>query len=507
MTRGVLVALAILGTASAALATDETGHPAFHYLNLGTGPRLEALGETGASLGDGADAMDWNPARLAAGHTLSASAAWFNWLHDVQGLHAAVALPFAGRMFGVTARSLSVGEFSNVDSESPVDQSDVALGVGVASHLFERLAGGASLKLVRSSLAGEDATGWAADAGLDYAWVPGWDIVAAVRNLGPAISYGDGVGDWLPTQSRFGVGGTVRRLRFGVEGVWDNGTGLGAVAGAEYHLFDRFALRAGSRLDSAPERATEPWAVGFGLEPRPGWSVDYSFRDGELDASHRLGLTWSPRGPEEKETARSAREFYTDMLNRSLEKSLAGFPGEAGTPVVVRATKADSSADVVTHTIAAQLRARGFRSEVRSPVPALPESVATAQAEALKKAGMTADVDVPLVEVEIKSSRYDILSSRRERWIGPKTVRRSASVDYVLTRKLPGEQTPSWTSAGDGNDVQTIRTEQIPSSEGWPQPTSGVGNNRPNPFVEPAIVVGIVAGLAVIFFSNRDVGN
>jgi hypothetical protein len=28
-----------------------------------------------------------------------------------------------------------------------------------------------------------------------------------------------------------------------------------------------------------------------------------------------------------------------------------------------------------------------------------------------------------------------------------------------------------------------------------------------NPLVEPAIVTGIVAGLAVLFFSNRDVGD
>jgi hypothetical protein len=186
-----------------------------------------------------------------------------------------------------------------------------------------------------------------------------------------------------------------------------------------------------------------------------------------LDASHRLGIRWSPRAePSEKETVLSPREFYVHVLNGALEKSLVGLPGELGEAVVVRATKADESAEVVAQTIAAHLRARGFKAEARPPVPALPESVATAQADALKKAGMTSTLDVALIEVDIKASRYDILSSRRERWVGPRTVRRSASIDFVLARKLPGEEAPSWTSVGSGSEVQTVRSELIRSPRG-----------------------------------------
>lgn len=510
MRRLALAGLAWLATTSVASASDETGRPAYHFLNLGTGPRLEALGEAGSSLGDGADALDWNPARLTASRGPSASAAWFNWLQDVQGGHIAGVLPLAGgRAIGLTARSLSVGQFDNVDDEAAVDQSDVSIGVGFASPLIERLSGGAGVKLVRSSLADESATGWAVDAGLDYLWVPGWNLVGALRNFGPAFGYGDGAADQLPTQGRLGVGGRIKAFRFGVEGVWENGPGVGGVAGAEYHLFDRLALRAGSRLDSASERAVEPWSVGLGFEARPGWSVDYSFRDGRLEPSHRVGLRWSGRtGASEapNETARSRREFYVDMLNGSLEKSLAGMPGKAGDSVVVRAAKAHEAAEVVAEAIAEHLRARGFRAAARPPVPAIPESLAALQAKQLEQAGLGAVVDVPVLEVDIRASTYEILSTQRERWIGPRSEERRAAIEFGLSWKAPGEAAPSWTSSGTGSLVEEVRSERIPGSAGYPPPASRVGGGR-NPFVEPAIVSGIVAGLAVIFFSNRDVGN
>ncbi|MFN8176481.1 MAG: PorV/PorQ family protein [bacterium] len=505
-----LAGIVRLALVPAAFGADETGRAAYQFLNLGTGARLEALGGVGATLGEGADALDWNPARLSGISAPSASAAWFNWLSDVQGGTAAAAIPLGnGRAVGISARSLGVGEFVNNEAEASVSQSDVAVGLGAASPILERLHGGAGLKLVRSSLAGEHGTGWAVDAGLDYRLVRGWDVVAALRNAGPAFGYGDGAKDRLPTQARFGVGGTVSRLRVGLEETWESGPGVGGVAGVEWKLLDRLALRAGSRLAKGSDSAVEPWAVGLGFEARPGLSVDYSFHDGQLDASHRVGLRWTP-GTAAKPAAvapvRSPREFFVDALNRALEKGLAGIPGESGDSILVRAAKGNDATEVVSETLAGRLRERGFRVGVLAPTPVLRDSATAEEKKAFEALPKTPPAGVPLVEFEAKTSTYEILSSSRERWIGPKTVQRRSEVNVALTRRSPGEATPSWTSAGSDSVLETVEQSRIPSSAGFPQPPAAEARHV-SPLMEPALVTGIVAGLAIIFFSNRNVGG
>lgn len=503
--------LVLLG-ASTAYAADETGKTSFHFLNLGTGARLEALGTVGTTLSEESDAMDWNPARLAHARALSASAAWFSWLEGVQGGHIAAAMPVGanGLVLGLTARSLGVDEFDNTDAEDPASQSDAAFAIGGAMPLSESLAAGLSLKLVTSEVADEKATGLSADAGVDYQWTRGWNVACAARHLGPGFAYGDGTENQLPTQFAAGVGGTTRKLRYGVEGLWENGPGWGGVGGLEYTPFPRLALRAGTRLDSKPESAVEPWSAGAGFEVRPGLSVDYAFRDAMPEPSHRLGLRWEPgrRAVSVEDSARTGRAFYGDMLGAALSQALAGMPGQAGDSVIIRPVKENEAAEVVGEALAARLRERGMRVEIRKPIPDLPDSVRAARAAELQKAGLSVDVDLPLLEFDVRKSEYNFVRTKRDRWIGPRSVEREVIADIGLSWKLPGETAPSWTATATGSDSETMESRRIPNSDGFPQPKSiSAEGKKSSPFVEPAIVTGIVAGLAFLFFSNRDVGN
>lgn len=510
---GVGIAACLLATPAARAV--ESGQTSYHFLNLGAGARTEALGEAGTVLAEGADALVWNPALLTGLPGVSASASWFRWLVDTQAGHVAVAAPWRRGGGALAVRSLSVEDFSNVAGEAAAGQSDLAVSAGGAYPLVERLDGGAAVRMIRSTVADEDASGWAFDAGLNYRYVEGWNGAVAVRNMGPAFGYGGGADEQLPTQAAVGVGGTVGELRLGVEGFWENGPGWKGTLGAEYRVRGRLALRAGSRLGEEADRAAEPWSVGVGLEARPGLSLDYSFRDGTFDPSHRLGVRWTLDRSQEvsdEEFVRSPREYFVSVLNEVIDQALVDFPRDGLDKIVVRPSVDHKAASVVSETLVARLSAMGLTAVSREFEPEIPANVdpdALARIEEQKIAAGLGPVVDPVLEFEVKESAYQILHQSRARWIGPRTVEREAraAIDFNLTD--PDADEPRWTSQGSASEAEIASSNRIPNSSGYPRSagTGKLADEKLHPLVEPAIVGGIVTGLAVIFFANRDVGN
>jgi hypothetical protein len=501
----------LLVVSAAPAAADGAGTRAYQFLNLGSSPRIEALGEAGTGVAEGVDALVWNPARLSVVPRAELAASYFDWLEDVQAGHAGATWPLGRAAVGLGVRSLTVSEFDNVADEDPVDQSDLAIGVGAAYPLPGDLHAGVGIKLVRSSLAGEDATGLVGDVGLDFRWEEGWDVVAAVRNFGRSFGYVDGIDEPLPTQAAFGLGSTFGELRVDSEVLWEHGPGWVGVLGAEYRLWDRLALRAGSRVGEEPDGAHEPWAAGLGFRVRPGLEFDYSFRDGTFSGSHRLGVRWAPvrsLGAAEPRTARSPREYYGDVLEAALEAALETFPAGIGDTVVVRGKAVHDAEAVISETLAEVLRRRGLVAEVQKPAPEIPPDLDEEKRKALAERGIGVAPRHPLLQYEVRASDYSILRSRRSRWVGPTSLDRAISVDVGLELTLPGETAPSWSSSAKGEDEETVTASRVPKSPGYPQAKGTSAEARKlHPLVEPAIVGGLVAGLAVIFFSNRDVGE
>jgi hypothetical protein len=164
---------------------------------------------------------------------------------------------------GVGVRSLRVSDFGNVPGEGEIGQSDLAVGAGAAYPVTKTVRAGAGVKLVRSSLAGEDATGFAGDVGLNYEWVEGWDLGAALRNFGPGFGYVPGVDESLPTQGALALAATFGKLTVDSEVLWEDGPGWMGVLGAEYRLRERIRLRAGGRVGEQADGAREPWAAAL----------------------------------------------------------------------------------------------------------------------------------------------------------------------------------------------------------------------------------------------------
>lgn len=509
-------ALVLTGQASAA---DDVAGTTFHFLNFGLGPRLEAMGEAGTALAVGPEGLVWNPARLAAQPGRELSASWFNWLDGVQSGHFAYRMPIPrDGAFGLGVQALRVADIDNVTGADPIGQTDLAVVAGAGIPLGGGLSAGLSGKVLTGTLADERATGFALDGGVNFDWVEGWNVGAAVRNVGSSVAYGEGADEQLPTQAALGIAGVVSRVRFGLDGVWENGQGGHGRLGLEYGLGRWLALRAGSRLGADADRAVDPWSVGFGFRARPDLTLDYSFRSGELNASHRVGVQWALGGasaePASVAMAESPREFYQVVLDEVIERALADFPRDIRDTVLVRPAATHESGTLVSESVVAKLQSWGLAAVAAAPVPDVPESDDPEQQEqteqALEAAGLTATVDQPLLEFEVTASQYRHPRTVRERWIGPPSVARRAKVDLQFSLTDPGAESPRWNGQASWEREGFAAVARIPRSGGypsWPGSRGGGKDAGLHPLVEPAIVTGIVAGLAVIFFSNREVGE
>lgn len=505
--------LSLLATPALLLAGEGAGTTGFRFLSLGAGARAEALGTAATAIAEGADALSWNPALLARLRGPTAAASGFNWLEDVTVANAAGSIPLGKwGVLGVGFRSLRVSDFGNVAGEPEIGQSDQAFAAGLGRRVVPSLDAGVALKVVRSSLAGEKATGWAADLGVSYQYVEGWNLAGALRNVGPAFGYVDGAEDRLPTQAAFGLGATLGELKVDSEVVWENGPGWFGVLGAEYLLFHRIALRAGSRLMDASDGAVEPWSAGVGLKLPSGLELDYAFRDGIFAASHRVGVRWAPSRWLEGEgegASRSHRELYVSVLDRVLDEGLVDFPADVGDTVQVMSASPHAASDLVTERVAEHLRARGLAVTVRQPMPELSEGVSP-EVAAQVEATLGVQEGLPLLTCEIRQSEFSILGRKRMRWIGPLSVERRADVELGFSLQLPQADQTAWSSSGRASVTETVSGKSIPPTTGYPaghikKPV--VSESKFKALVEPAIVGGIVSGLVLLFFSNRDVGE
>lgn len=508
-----LALLAAVIAAPAASANTEVGEQGFHFLNLGTGARLEALA-AGTVLAEGADALGWNPAATARLRGPAASVSYFNWMTGVEAGHIAALYPLRGGTVGFTATSLSVADIDNVAGAETVGESDLAVAGTAAYPLYGRWDGGGAVRYIRSSIASTDASGWAMDAALNYRLVDGWNVGMAVRNLGGDLSYGSGPREPLPTRTAIGGAATLGELRIGAEGYRESGPGWRAAVGAEYEFLHRVALRAGTRLGEKTTVAVDPWSAGIGLRVRPGLDLDYSFRTGTFDSSHRLGVRWTQgegAGVGSGVLARSPREYYVDVVNEVIDQAMTDFPRGVRETIVVRPGDDHAAGNVVAEAVAGRLRDAGMTAEAGEPLRVPPVTDDPEKDESVRremaKAGVLEDPNETTLTVDVKESKYAILSQARERWIGPLTLEREARVTLDLTLERPGRD--AWTFSGQADDREKVAAGRIPSSAGYPKAggTVAAAGNGVSPYLEPVIVGAIVSGLAVIFFSNRDVGN
>lgn len=508
----IAVAAACLAAAAPASAIDDPGKVGFGFLGLAKSARAEAMGSMGTIFAEGSESVFWNPSFLDQVERPQFVASGASWFEEAQLFHAAGAFP-AGSLggIGVSLQALGTDSFSNIPDETEEGQSDAAFGLSLGRHLSRRLSVGGALRYLRSELSGLEASGAAYDVGLNYALAEGWNFSGAVRNAGSALSYGNGPKEQLPTQMGFGLAGTSRGFRYGAEAGWENGRGWDGGIGAEYYALRRLALRLGTRVASEKEDALEPWSAGFGVLLPASLRLDFAFRDGPMNAVQRLDLTYGVGlSSEAKPQSASARDFYSATLEEALDRCMVTFPQGLADTLGVRPRSASDADTLVVHALASRLQALGYTVKpLTAPlaVPASLDSSATAKLQEKVDEQKKEANRYVLLEYELRKSRYAFSNTRRERWIGPQTVDRVAEVEIDLGLVKAGTGESLWSSSGRSSKEETVAVRDIMPSGGFPKAEVAVDSKKLHPMVEPAIVGGIVSGLVLIFFSNRDVGK
>ncbi|MFA6029915.1 MAG: PorV/PorQ family protein [Elusimicrobiota bacterium] len=286
------VSLLLAGTARHARAA---GAEPFNFLFLDGNARAVAMGGAYTALAGDANALLYNPGGLAwvDGHE-----ATFMHNQHFEGITQEY-LGFASRSgFGALLNYVDYGSLtrttiSNPDGSGDFGASDLALGGGYGRRFAEDFGVGGALKLIRGSIDGTNAQGYAADFGVLYrsAELQGLKLGAALQNLGPSVKF-ERNDENLPLNLRFGgafdFAVRERPVVLALDMTKERSEGLLVNIGAEMRPVELFALRLGyaTRNEAGPGVS-----VGFGVGKK-GFGFDYAFVPfGDLGNTHRMSLT------------------------------------------------------------------------------------------------------------------------------------------------------------------------------------------------------------------------
>jgi hypothetical protein len=259
------------------------------------------MGGAGVAAPAGAAAVWWNPARLAltgGGTDLLLQHQRLYGLFSKES--AALAHHAAGGVIGVQFSGFYSDEIERY-GEEPVGVPegtfkpyDVALGVSYARIVAERLAVGATAKLLYQKIDIYSDSGFALDLFVSHqAVIEGLVLGASVMNIGGQMNLNAEPFD-LPTAVRLGaaydppqasLGG---KLTLAGDIFMPNDGNAKAHVGAEYRLLPEVALRVGTRLNYENQGLT----AGLGLR-RGAVEVGYAFEESKVegfDSFHKFSL-------------------------------------------------------------------------------------------------------------------------------------------------------------------------------------------------------------------------
>ncbi|TDI93129.1 MAG: PorV/PorQ family protein [Caldithrix sp.] len=310
------------------------GTSAAAFLEIGIGARAQAMGGAFVSLVQDATAMYWNPAGIGRVAGFETTFTHVNWLLDTNFDYAGIVVPIGGGIAAVGANVIVLGT-----GEQPVrvvgqeegtgefySAQDLAAGVTFALNFTDRFSFGVNAKYISQRIWNSSSNGFAIDIGALYqTQLEGLQMGFSISNFGSDMRLSgrdlrnvvdpdilnDGVEKIpvsyetdsfaLPLLFRFGLSYKQPMLSeqgdliVAVDLLHPNNDEESINVGAEYVLFETFALRAGYRSLLLTDR-TSGLSFGAGLIVSPRRSdmkivVDYAYVDwGVLNAVHNFSL-------------------------------------------------------------------------------------------------------------------------------------------------------------------------------------------------------------------------
>jgi hypothetical protein len=217
--------------------------------------------------------------------------------------------------------------------------------------------------------------------------------------------------------------------------------------------------------------------------PKPSADTALSVAEAEVTPVVRS------RGPK---VAATNLQLATMVANTAVERAMRSMPLDSGSYVVLAPGASHPLNFVMEHAVLRQLSRRGISASVRRAI--VPDD------------SLAATVGDPLLEYHLASARITYLRLVGGYLLPSRTkVERQALVEGALTLRDPTSARVLWTGDAAHNLVDVVPRDQIQrvEDERLSDLRGAVPERNLGRYVEPVIVVAVVAGLIVLFFQNR----
>jgi hypothetical protein len=458
------------------------------------------MGGAYTSVADDGTALHWNPAGLTRveGHRLTLS--HVSWLSDAQYQYASYAVPF-GRdaAVGVALQQGSVS-WDNT-GEGSFKSGDLVGMVGYGRRVSADIGVGADLKFLSSSLGDYGASSYAVDLGVLYTVNDATRVGAAVRNLGPGVTFDSGT-DPLPATMTLGGSYLWHGVLLSMDLEKVNDLGATTRVGAEYAPVPYLALRGG--WIGGDETALSGLTGGVGVNWKKQWALDYAYRSSDLGGTHQFALSTGFGGGGVLATTAGVSD-EEELPVSAVPKSNLAVIGELAEEVAAEAVaKMGLPEGSLTHL--KQVDTHDANWLIKS---VLLEEL-TSRGHAVKAGQMAAaqdpdDAAAYEIAYRIVYCQTSLPRSWREWVVGARKFERRTAVDI---RFELSDSTKAIVWAGG---VQRERREIIPGGRLSDLEAPGQAFASPevepggwDKIVEPVIVAGIVGGLIYLFYTSRS---
>lgn len=482
-----------------AVSCGAQGTSGSQFLGIGIGARSMGMGGAAVSLADDGTTLHWNPGglTLVGGHSLAVShVAWFS---DATYQYASYVCPFGER--GALGLAVERGGVSwDNTGDGDFDAGDFSGVIGYGRRVSGGLGLGAGLKYLSSTLGEDSAASYAADVGVVYSPSRSVSFGAAVRNLGPGLTYRQSE-DPLPTTLALGGSYRWRHLTLAVDVEKQNDLEAVPRLGVEYAPMELLALRGG--YVGGGDSALSAFTGGFGIRWGGAWALDYAYRPSTLGGTHQIGLSTGLGGgvaalgassPEEDEPGvtavpKSNLTVISQLAREAIAEALDRMALPAGSEIYLSQVGQHDASWVIQSLLHEELTARGhvvMKGELagggEDPVPPRYEIAyrIVSCGTTFPRAWREWVVGSRRVERKSRCDLYMRLSDARPAivWAG--------SVERELREIIPGDRLSELSTDG-----QPFASPQVDAG-GWDR------------VLEPVVVAGIVGGLIYLFYTSRS---
>ena len=265
------------------------------FLKIGAGARPSALGGNYVGLADDVNAVNWNPGGLGFLQEKELSAMYASWLADMNYEFASYAQPFSsGLVLGGSIVMLQSGEMEKRSETreklGTFSATDTCGTLALAKKINEKVALGASIKVINQKIDDESTTGMAVDLGaLVKTSIDNLNVGIALRNLGPQMKF-ISEGYDLPLTLAAGINYSLSKINLTSDlNYYDSKMTIGV--GMEYKVINALVLDLGYKAgkdDKLDGLAGVSAGLGFNINKI---NLSYAWVPyGELSDTHRISL-------------------------------------------------------------------------------------------------------------------------------------------------------------------------------------------------------------------------